>query len=583
MLTSAQIGRFLLHRVTRYVLAWLLALVSAGVCLYTSWIIFNTPGRRDGNDGHTTIDFGGQWLMGRLLVEGNARHLYHRDYQRRVFRAAYPIAHENPKAEAHDADSLMAWVMGEDNPDTARAVASLGMPLAVQDPLGMVPIAAACVTTWTPERLQQAATPSVGGPLYPPFHAFLMAPVALLPPQPGYRVMQVVSVALAFVAAWGIRVLSQGRIWWPLAVTALIAYPGFSGSTNLGQNAALTLTFLIWGWVFIARGQPAVGGCVWGLLAYKPVWATAFFLAAVLMRRWRVCLFMAGTALLLILATLPIVGWRSWLEWFQVGQMATRTYRTDQNWILLSRDLLGIPRRWLLEFQTGTAPHDRLAAAVAGWVLLVAVFEVTVRFACLRRDEVQQPTGPAPAFLLLGAWLTCFHFMYYDVLLTALPVLLLFMEPRRWFEPRLVAVQPLPRTALPADLAAYYDPWPAGSLPGPAEVQLGPRQLWVLNSLVMTLLAWMAIVEYLFPVLSVDVEMTAGFLRDLGAAVPQPLRFSTNLKGTPWHTFTLLVLWLWCGVLWLWQPRPVAAPKPVATAHPVFPAPFRAEAHPAAR
>ena len=29
------------------------------------------------------------------------------------------------------------------------------------------------------------------------------------------------------------------------------------------------------------------------------------------------------------------------------------------------------------------------------------------------------------AFVLLGAWLSCYHFMYYDVLLAALPIFLL--------------------------------------------------------------------------------------------------------------------------------------------------------------
>jgi arabinofuranan 3-O-arabinosyltransferase len=53
---------------------------------------------------------------------------------------------------------------------------------------------------------------------------------------------------------------------------------------------------------------------VWGLLAFKPVWALAFFLVPLVTRRWRTCLAMAGTGAALALTTVPFVGWQCWLE-----------------------------------------------------------------------------------------------------------------------------------------------------------------------------------------------------------------------------------------------------------------------------
>src|SRR5262249_6102378 len=147
------------------------------------------------------------------------------------------------------------------------------------------------------------------------------------------------------------------------------------------------------------------------------------------------------------------------------GSLATRVYDTDENWIFLSRDLLSIPRRWLLDFKAHADVRDRLAARLAGWALLVGILEVTLRLAALRWKQLRPATGPAAALVLLAAWLCCFHFMYYDVLLTILPVFLLFTEPGRWFEPRFLALVPMSSGEGNESVAAYYKPWPLPDYP----------------------------------------------------------------------------------------------------------------------
>src|SRR5207253_4623986 len=102
--------------------------------------------------------------------------------------------------------------------------------------------------------------------------------------------------------------------------------------------------------------------------------------------------------------------------------------------------------------------RDNVAAAVAGWGLLAGVIGVTAGLAILRRRQVREATGPSAAFLLLGAWLCCFHFMYYDVLLAALPVLLLFAEPARYFEPLYLTNVPLGRVTGSAAAARWAHP-----------------------------------------------------------------------------------------------------------------------------
>ncbi len=240
--------RICLNPRTHYALAWIVAVVTMGLVLLNAWVSFNnTPEhpRNDGNAGHTSIDFGGQWLMGRMLVEGHGRDLYNRKIQREVLLRAYPVEDEEPvgnraKDFKDDADNLMTWFMGTDGTDDATA--------------------------------------SVGGPLYPPINALVYYPLALLQPRWGYRVSQLFHLVLALLAGLAVRQLSEGRFWWPVATTLILIYPGFRGSIVLGQNAALTLTILLWGWVLIAKDRPGWGGIIWGLLAFKPVWALAFFL-----------------------------------------------------------------------------------------------------------------------------------------------------------------------------------------------------------------------------------------------------------------------------------------------------------------
>src|SRR5438093_8697628 len=99
----------------RYVLCWLVAIGTAAGYLYFSWHHFDDPNRRDGSRGHTFIDFGGQYLLGRMLVRGQGRHLYHRPSQRGILGEAYPRQNQSPKQETSDADRLLISFMGNDD------------------------------------------------------------------------------------------------------------------------------------------------------------------------------------------------------------------------------------------------------------------------------------------------------------------------------------------------------------------------------------------------------------------------------------------------------------------------------------
>jgi arabinofuranan 3-O-arabinosyltransferase len=499
---------FIVHPWTRYVLSWLLGLGLAGLHLYLARHMYDTPTgdpakeRRDGNFGHTLVDFGGQWLTAHLVAVGRGHELFLKPAQREVLEVGYPRGDEPPAATEHDADKL--WVM-EVSPDFPGG-------------------------------------PPVSGPLYPPTHAVMFAPLGLLPPRQSYQVAQVVFLACAWVAGLAVAGISRWRIWWPIAASFVMIFPGFGPSLHLAQNSALTLAILMIGWWLVSRGMDVSGGIVWGLLAYKPVWAAAFLLVPLLTRRWRMLAAMVVTGIVLALATVPIVGVRSWLHWLRIGQSAAALYKIDENWVFLSRDLLGIPRRWLLDFDAPAATRDRPEAAIIGWSLWAIVVATTILVALRRRRVVQPADGYGAAFVALGAFATCFHFIYYDCLLAVLPMTMLLADPRRFVRPILVAVGPAP-----PKLAGYFSPRPLAELPHSDLGPVRPFSAAVLNSFVLTAFASLILIEQGLTNLNAKATILLERNRD-GETLQNALTFSTGQHGTPWDTFVLLALWGYCGI-----------------------------------
>jgi hypothetical protein len=356
--------------------------------------------------------------------------------------------------------------------------------------------------------------------------AFLYAPLALEEqPRRAYRLFQILTVAFTFLAGLGVRVLSRGRVWWPVATLVILLYPGYRAGLDLAQNQVFTLAILVWGWVLAARGRDTLGGMVWGLLAFKPVWAAAFFLAPFVMRRWQFCAAMVATGAALAAATLPFVGLQAWLDWLAVGREASAFYLIEKNWILLSRDLFGIPRRVLIDFTVPLEQRGSPLAGVLGWALWLVVLAPTVGLYLWRGDR--RPTGLAAGFLFLGAYLCCYRFMYYDVLMSVLPLAVLFADPRRFFRPARYELRPLDSAASAG--VVYLNSFPLSAVAVLLLVEnwllrVGPEATVALAYFASTALDAAGDTVTNTPTLTLDVTLFQ-----------------------PWETLILLPLWLWCG------------------------------------
>jgi hypothetical protein len=524
----------------------------------------------EGPNGHTQIDFGGQWVMGRMVALGHGRQLYHRQVQWAAVRAGYPVEEETPAQReetllpaeqwtlariqddvGHDADNLMFWFMGADPPEWKPVGGAAAAPLAADltgNPFAAYALARAGADAVTPDVLAKVSEPAVGGPLYPPVHGLFYAPLGLIDsPRRAYHVFQCVALGFAFLAGLGLSALTRWRVWWSACTGAVLIFPGCGSALELGQNPTVSLSIAVWGWVLASRGRDAAGGVVWGLFAFKPVWALAFFLVPLLMRRWRFLAAMVGTGVALGVATFPVVGVQAWFDWLKVGREAAALYNVNEAWINLCRDLQGIPRRFLHDFSKPEEERDAPATKLIAWGLWAAVFVPTV--AIYLTHGGRRPVGLGAALLFWGAFLTCYRFMYYDVLLALMGFGVLAAGPGGLLRTRVFPLQLLPapdplRLSLPPD-------------PGPAEPS-GPRAVGYLNSFAFTLLVGLFLVENVF--LPLDVRTTA-VVQQLprqkpdGSVGPATLYLDSNLSYA-WDTFLVILLWMWAAAKMLWRGEP---------------------------
>jgi arabinofuranan 3-O-arabinosyltransferase len=573
------------HWLPRYLAAWLLLLVVTGMLIERGWNWFAFPRRDDGTNGHATIDFGGQWVCGKLLLRGEGRFLYERHHQWIVYQEFYPpdshaflsmrvdgfrledwskYPGNDPKApevlasyllplgacdglgaaaavvggyeaaqanrekfgnpwQKRDPENLMSWLLGSDDDRAKETYASCVLPLAAPDGLS----AAALVAVgkdhlWTRRKMNRASARDTGGNFYPPIHAFWYAPLALLPPLTSYRMTMLVMVAFAFLAGLGLYKVSRGALWWPVATLLLLIFPGVFSAQALGHSSIIILTLLIWGYYGLQQNDDVRGGILWGFIAYKPTWAVIYFVSLVIARRWKAALAMGTCGVLQILLTIPFVGVHSWREWFTISSAATPLYNQYESWVNCSRDLNALPRRLLVDFSQPFGSRDRFELTVITCLLIATFFEATVRLTTLRMRGRWSPAGAA--FLLTGVWMCCWRITYYDTLLVALPAALLFCTPTPVTIP-------------------YF--WRRSRLEWTfhgATLTLPQRNFgWVCNPLIVVLL----------PLL-----------------VMEP-----GWENVPWVVPLFAILWLWAGWLWLRIPDDVSASAPPGEAASVTPAP----------
>ncbi len=261
-------------------------------------------------------------------------------------------------------------------------------------------------------------------------------------------------------------------------------------------------------------------------------------------RRWSAAASTAAVAALLALATLPLVGLEAWREWFVLGREAGELYSYYVGWVRMSRDLYNLPLRWLLQVKDGDElrwlvgwpgggethnPHPALSRAVS-LGLWLGVTGVTFLAAAWRWRRDTPLTGPAAAFLLLGAWMSAYHFMFYDVLPAALPVALLLVNG---MGSSVATAVPGPRPLWRRLARGLWDRLPLVLLLPP---------LMVLTNLMSSVPPWLSHADWFdaagFPAWLTHPEWV-GWAND---------RFGDRARWAPPDTAVFLLVWVWCGL-----------------------------------
>ena len=217
----------------------------------------------------------------------------------------------------------------------------------------------------------------------------------------------------------------------------------------------------------------------------------------------------------------------------------------NENWTSLSRDLQGIPRRVLHDFARPEAERDTPLAKSLAWGLWAVVFVTTVSV-YLRFADHRRATGIGAAFLFFGAWLTCYRFMYYDALVSALGFAVLFAEPARFlttrvFELSLVSRSPSFKLDLPIE--------PHHATP----TTVGSRVLAYVCSFPVTIFALLLLVENSLNGLSLEATFGMGYYSRVttgpGGATGRstPRVVADTSSSYPWETGLIMLVWLWCG------------------------------------
>jgi hypothetical protein len=123
----------------------------------------------------------------------------------------------------------------------------------------------------------------------------------------------------------------------------------------------------------------------------------------------------------------------------------------------------------------------------------------------------------------------CYHFMYYDMLLAALPVLLLWHNAAEYLKPVYLVLWVQPGSLAGQDFGGYYSPQIMQAMPPqPPALPLQYRHVWLLNRMIPNLTVALLFSQYLLPMLWLD-----------------------SFYRSPRDTLWIMVIWLWTLVVWM--------------------------------
>lgn len=244
---------------------------------------------------------------------------------------------------------------------------------------------------------------------YPPIFLLLIVPFALLPFWAALVLWLFISLALALYCAN--RMLPKRKALSLL----LLGFPGLYMNLLWGQNGFLSAALLAVGVGFI-ENNPVLSGAMFGLMFYKPQIAIFPLLILLLTKRWKALLSTAGSALLVSLVSLAVFGADTWLHFME------SLFGSTAN--LLATDRASIATIQLSPFNSlRILGVDAMTAIFAQ-----AVVSIIASCAVLWVWKKSKNISLMGAMLVLGIPLAIPYFMQYDLIILAVPLILLVYD-----------------------------------------------------------------------------------------------------------------------------------------------------------
>ena len=241
---------------------------------------------------------------------------------------------------------------------------------------------------------------------YPPVFLLAIIPFSLLPFKISMVLWLGVTLALAAVAIY--RMLPEKRWLGALA----LGFPGVFMNFRWGQNGFLSAAILAAG-VGALETNPVFGGAMLGLLVYKPQFAVFPFLILLLTKRWKALLAGIGSALAISLVSLALFGAEQWVEFFRSLFVSSSNLMADESAIIAAIQV-SVYNAMLVLTESPLVSILAQGLCSIGTIIAVCwIFRKSSRFAL------------KGAALVLGIPLAIPYFMQYDLMILAVPLVLL--------------------------------------------------------------------------------------------------------------------------------------------------------------
>jgi hypothetical protein len=240
---------------------------------------------------------------------------------------------------------------------------------------------------------------------------------------PTFQMMLMPLGALPYVAAWliwsgvlyGFYVLLMRRLADDQdRLLFLLLAPGAAVNLFFGQNGILS-TILLGGGVLLLRSRPILGGMLLGLMAYKPQFALLIPFALLAGREWRALMAAILSQLVLMLASLLVLGTEPWLAFlYKLAHPATVFSSSSSDW-------RSIPSMMIFARTLGLGT---LASSILHWSIAAIATAGTLWTWRKSDDGAIRAAVLAIAVLLVTPYLRA-----YDMLLLVLPIAMLLRGP----------------------------------------------------------------------------------------------------------------------------------------------------------